>query len=314
MRINNILIALSGISIICLIIWNRLIRVRVAIMLEDINYTYIRFIITICIIISFLFLLIYTIRKVFNIKPKHNSFVIRSLEYLSNTLLISYITTIVKEIIDSPKYIYVLLRDSLSDTYFLTLSASYLGVWLYKFKKLEMFSFSLYLLPKLIVSLVFLIDVIYYHQLNYFYKSILLLLLPIIYKVYFFTVNNITENNLSFLHLHLDYIKHTNGLIQITFKEKAPEIEGAWDFSIVSLEYAKNCVDICVKLKSFFDNLIEIEELYKPYVTIFTSICYIIGWTTYLCIIWYGDIDLSWTSTIIDNIEPFSGISINEYG
>lgn len=235
---NNYLILLIEIIIVLYTIWNRLLRVRILESLLD-NISNIKIVI-----------IIYTIRQIMNITPNKESNINRLLLNIQNNKYIIYMINIINTyIIEAPLTLFYFFYNRIRIKEFIFTSGSYVVYYLGSHIKL--------------------IDIIYFKQLNYFYKSLILFIILLIIDVYLFTCHILSERNMQYIEEYIKFLPGDYYYMNAAFKDKQPTFEGARLFSDLNLE------NLALQWEIFRDK-------HNSYIRLFTYTGYLIGWSYYL--------------------------------
>src|ERR1700761_3622175 len=184
-----------GIIFVSFILWNRLLRIRLPrdlIPLESPNlFSYF----ILCLAITFSVCFLYSFLYAFKILPREKSWIldqaIRIEEKLSSILIIGkikkFFVNLLKAVEDGPTHFFVVLYNAFS---FLDKVIKAIVLWLFSVLKDQkrnqlLFYTTLIVLPKVLVSSIFCIEVIYYRHLEIFYKLLPMLLIPTIIRAFF---------------------------------------------------------------------------------------------------------------------------------
>lgn len=268
--IRNLLIT---ILIVIIILWNRVLRVRLPIAIEDLKFTHIALFL---VIISVIFCAISIISSVNTLMGNNiSNFIL--FENLLNYKPFNSLVNIINFIRNSPKQVYNYLADNyINFKTIIELPASYLAVYAC-YPKTIIFFFIF--LPRIFVASAFLLDVIYFHFFFLFYKTLILLLIPLITQCYIYMILFYSENNLEFVLLYITIEYHTNGLSFI-LKTEPPKIKYALTKEKMKEKqyYFINLWRICTVLKRYTELLYDAESFFRPYVLLYTSSCFLIGW------------------------------------
>ena len=184
------------------IIWNKLIRERFP---KKINYHetwhYYDKIIVI-IFCLYLFLFVYYLLKYLKVLPRPHSkikaflnkifivlekkpFIIKMLEFNKNI------------IIDGPANVYDFFYQFVYVKPFIWFCGKKLS---YYFQEKPFIPYFIgFLLPKLIIVFVLFIEIIFFNQINYFYKTLILYLIPLIFKIILYIIEHHSKDSLDLL-------------------------------------------------------------------------------------------------------------------
>lgn len=256
--------ALFGFLYICLILWSRLILQRLPKDLDG-NYTSIQFI-SFCFLffISFLILCI-NLKKLLNIKFSTNSI-------YNKILSSSFYVNIVKYILEAPKNLYhwllqyIVIRDPIEN-----LGIKIWNMDPYKYNKTIIF--AMYFL-RIFVSIVFIIDIFYFNKLEYLYKILIIILIPITFQGFLYIIKDFSKWNKEYIEeefLIIEPNENRDGF----YAEPKETYKHFNDNQILSLSeswtaYLANCM--------FVDKCYEIQDIYNKYISIIIYSIYSIGW------------------------------------
>lgn len=263
---------LSSISIIVLIIWGRFLHKRAPVFLEEVSITYVK-IIT---ILSLIFLFIYLLYKNLNII---NGKIFSTTGFFYKIQTSATICWINEYILNSPKFLYEQIAHYYSIRQFIEKPASYItAYWNYpKYIALLMMA------PRIVIATIFVVEVYYLNQMLYFFLSLSLLIPLLICNILIYLTKTFSRSYLDFLELHLN-ISEANKTIYITLKEQPPD-----DPDALTMEEMRKRFDefsdfyyIYIQIHQFTLAIQQYENKYNPYMAVYTSICFIIGWTYYL--------------------------------
>ena len=299
---NKLLTIFLGLSFILFLLWNRL-RTRLPRDFIDIVPTQVLMFLTTFILLVFLFVFLFTLKTLLR-PPKATS---RFSQFLNNSYIL-YWLRIKNYIVNIPYSFYEIVFNASSGIinlrHFVVATASPLTVY-YNYPKVIFTLF--FLLPKLTVSTIFVIDLCHKHQFTYFYNSLILLLIPLLTYSYLFMVGHLSNLNIIFIDKHLD-IARGNGEVIVSVKDIQPTFEDAMDISKIDLPNLMNHRFIFKTIRDYASEILLLKNRKEPYLLLYTSLCYIIGWSYYLCFITDPSIDtFTFLFEIIDKEDPFSG-------
>src|SRR5580693_9456017 len=203
---------LFGIFFVLLIIWNRLIRDRLP---REIFTDYSSFFISIYIILfcTSVYIVIYSLREIFSIVPKYK---------ILNKLLIDFPLVekifrkladwVINIILTGPKNLYEFVKKRIyikpiidkicKKITILGLNEKPIVLYILLLIK---YSFIFY------VCFIFFIDVFIFNYLSYFYKSFLLLFIPLIIDLILFMIYNLAKKNSSIIKEWINFIPNKTG-------------------------------------------------------------------------------------------------------
>jgi hypothetical protein len=184
-----------GIFYISFILWNRLIRVRLPRELLITNHYDLTFLIILILTVLFGLLFIYYFLNLIKYLPREPGKIIKRVlmieEKIKDYNFYKFIQQIIKAFMDGPLEFYVMVYNKFyNKTRIIHDGTEKIGLYLFDiftdYKKLPYLVYLfLIVFPRLIVSMVLVIEVIYLRELNNFYKVLPLLLIPLIVKAYF---------------------------------------------------------------------------------------------------------------------------------
>lgn len=267
--------------IIIFIFWNRLIRERVPkdlnVIISHSNNIFI-LIITILILINCLSLLLSF--KHFIYKDKEATFI----QKLFNITIIKKFKNIINYIMNTPRELY----EEISDRYNIftkeiEMSASYLVAYYNSTRNQYIFLIALIYLPRIIVVTTFIIDIFFFNKFHYFYISVTLLVIPLITKIYLHMVFWQSKLMYEYSEFFLDITPTPDGVI-INLK-KTPVRDKTIKWMIEKFDVLCDFWHIGTKLNNVHYWITVKDEKIAPYITLYTSLCYIIGWSYILYLI-----------------------------
>lgn len=276
-----------GFLIVCFIIWNRLLRDRFA--RDLILYRTNSFLFYLVCFIIFLFTCLsvsayVNLKKAKNLNETKNTIIQEMILKLKQTKIYFIGTSLV----DSPKIFYDFLMKHTDIEGFIAYFAEvilYKVIVIFAGKNKAPFYIIFVLIPRLIVIIIFYVDIFVYNQLYYFYKFLVLLLIPIMFYSIIYMTKTLCDKNIYFFMLHLNYENIGENNVRITFKEEQPKIEGAFDITDVSLlPYIVELLNTYGDIKNFFIRLEEKELEIKLYEQLIFSSAYLVGWLSVLYI------------------------------
>lgn len=180
-----------GSMIFLILFYFRVIRTRIPRDLYT-NISWVLVIIYVCMIMVFLYLIIKMIIKIKN-GPKNqiieNEYLIKMISYINRIKKYFYtsleeLDSFLKAVILGEKYPQILMKISA----FISKNI--------KFSYGRYFSWIFVFFPRIIISIVFFIDVVYFNYMEYFYKVLPLALIMLLYKYVIFCLRAFAEGNL----------------------------------------------------------------------------------------------------------------------
>lgn len=283
--------------------------------------------------ISFLILTIITISKPLNLAK--NSLIIQIKEYFQMSL-------------DTFDYN---LKEFLREKF--NLNYKNLNVFiinmLLKHSSKSVFIYFIFMLPKIILPIIFLIDVFHFSKLGIFYILSVLLILPMIYKYIYYNLHK-------FYCQQIEHIDRVLNITTITCEKDYVIFEDLGhlgshfyiqEHTLDNLNIRKNNINFDVRLKqTYIDSKlnnktkVQIEFFYEMYcknifptmfrtyeilyyytihqknydifINILSFLSYIIGWSFILITADYSFFSFTLLNTIKENIEPFSQLLLND--
>lgn len=144
-------------------------------------------------------------------------------------------------------------------------------------------------IPRISFASLFCLTVFYVKSFIFFKTSILLLLMPIFYNIYFYIVKHFCKENLPYFIAHLKLLNTENGFLNLSLADKTPDYPDAIDLDKYRNEntlrwFVKN-FDIYSNINSFLKKLEEVENFYKPFEDIFVYILYSIIYIYFIYVI-----------------------------
>src|SRR6266699_276581 len=272
MKENKYILSFFGACIIIFILWNRVLREREPQKLLFID-TKLKLIIIIITVMICVMCIIYYIRVNINYK----------LINIPNWLINRYITYISlffsKYIINAPLFIHYQLINHLPIKKFVEYTALYIVVY---FEKYTTIYAIVPMLLRCLVSTVFVIDIYYFQELNYFYRSLSIFIYVLLFQYYLFIVTDFSKKYLDTLNLYLKFEKSNNMLI-LSLKDQQT-FPGAWDVKKLKLQIMADLWDIYSNIVNFFQSINNMQLFFKPYFLLYSYINYLLGWSYFLFI------------------------------
>jgi len=179
---------LMGLFIIGFIVWNRFIRVRLP---KEILATDSTLIIlsVICLCLCFLFLFLSNILLTEYKNKNKESWINKIILLVNNKYYYNkFINFIINRVIQAPIFVYNEIYKRVFMRPLIEYVGTHLSTKLSNYKKI--FYFIVFVIPKMIVSVCFLIDVAIYKEFFYFYNSLGLLIIPLILNVVLFIIKH----------------------------------------------------------------------------------------------------------------------------
>jgi hypothetical protein len=99
-----------------------------------------------------------------------------------------------------------------------------------KYRKQKLYIYAIgYVLPKYLLCFIFILDVFYFKEINYFYKALPILAIPLMLTGYRYIANNLAEKNLKFFFAHIIFTENPDSTFTLKFEKEIPTIEDAID-------------------------------------------------------------------------------------
>jgi hypothetical protein len=136
--------------------------------------------------------------------------------------------------------------------------------------------------PRIVIATIF-VKVYYLNQMLYFFPSLSLLIPLLICNILIYRTNTFSRSYLDFLELHIN-ISEANKTIYITLKEQPPDDPDALTMEEMRKRFNEfsDFYYIYIQIHQFTLAIQQYENQYNSYMAVYTSICFIIGWTYYL--------------------------------
>jgi hypothetical protein len=133
--------------------------------------------------------------------------------------------------------------------------------------------------PSIIMATIFFIEVLYLHKIDYFYKCLPLLLIPLIFNSCFFIIDEIALAQIEYVTPHMTCEYKDNSRI-FGLAPESPNIKNALNLETMKkrLEWLTNQYLIFEDIKRFCDQIKDLKALYGPWFLLYTSTLYFISW------------------------------------
>lgn len=280
----NIIAFIIGIFFICLTLWSRLLYVRVPkdliIFTKEKHLVYI----VIISIVLFLFLLLNVLKKLLKFESKNNSFFIPYIKKLTATNVVVTLKYIYNTyILQAPLHVVELILQYMNIGYYIERPTLYILKKMIHKNKIYLVLIMKFI-PKIIISTLFITDILYFCKLNYFYKALVLLLLPLFFTFYTMITEKIALINLEFFGSHLQKkTSNETGFDEYFFANQMPNIDNAIDIvkhqhDYALLNWVVSNYDIYGNIYNFIQNIKVAETKANPYVNLYIFSCYLSGW------------------------------------
>jgi len=215
-KINQFVTLILGLFIILFILWNRLLRIRFEQTISFEGFTkYAIFILFLSIISGIS--AYYHIWKLINPLTQQIpfSFFESKLGYLfKNPKIILISRYIIKNIIKSPENLYYWLYSKVKLRPFVDKWGNYYVSVMTK--HITMVYVICIILPRMLTLFFFLYDIFVLQTFNYFYKSLILLIIPMIFNFFNFVIYDLATANMAFLSKYWDF-KIINNKVHIYY-------------------------------------------------------------------------------------------------
>ena len=222
--------------------------------------------------------------------------------------IITRITELLREyIINAPEFLYTQLTSNKDLKSLLEKPASYFTAYFYYPKTIVIFFLEL---PLIIISTCFLMDVIFFHNMHHFFISLSFLIPMLFMQLWLFVLEHYSKRRLHHLSsfLNVFYIINENRY-QLSLKpDNHLPISYEFPLEKIKVQFPVLCSfwEIYSKIYSFMKYINSCRKNYNPYIQVYTSLCYLLGWSYILV----GNLSLITTIPEIflwkDNVEPFS--------
>jgi len=163
---------------------------------------------------------------------------------------------------------------------------SYITAYLYYPTSLypQLISIFLLQIPKAIVSTLFLIEILYFHQLYYFMKILwLLLTLLLSIRIFLYLSYHHSKKNIEYFDLYIEFFKiENNAQVFVRYCNSLPNIENPIDITIVQLNIIAGWYTIYANIRNFIKTIYDFNDIISPYFTLYASFCFVIGWSYFL--------------------------------
>ena len=135
-------------------------------------------------------------------------------------------------------------------------------------------------IPGAFLAMIFAIETLYLHKIEYFYKCLPLLLIPLIFNACVQMIDEISLAQIEYVTPHMTCETKDNYII---FKVApiSPNIPNALSLDVMqkSITWLTNQYQIFSTIKYFCDDIKKTKELYGPWILLCTSILYFISWS-----------------------------------
>jgi hypothetical protein len=305
----NYLSILLGLFYCLWILWNRLFRSQEPINLFT-EYTTRRVIVYSLLFIGSILLVLFFIRKLFNLTSK--MLLLKSL--LNKPKLISLLSFVQNDILNAPKNLYewvyerVHIRDRMTPIgqfiYYQNFNEKP-----YKMKFIIGFLYSF----QILICLTFFHNVFLLNKLTYFYKILILLLIPMLLRILIFIQYNLSAKLKKNIETFIKFVPKESNDGWVMYRTDAYKDNP--NLTKAKMDYYASCWYMYIHSLMSIDHLYHLEKKIKPYVYIICYSLYTVGWGYILYRIYlneYGSLPMlpvnafEWLWIIQDIEEPFS--------
>src|ERR1700729_2468766 len=231
MKINNNTLNYSkhitlfcGLLLLSLVIWNRFFRIRLPKHIDVFITNPILLFLVYCTCMLLSSMILYNcyhlIFKTVEIKTE-------------NSLVSKYLAIIIKnrvvlQLIESPKIFYEFLFQKINVAFFIETIFQKIVKFLHKNNKkynnilLMSIYFFINTLPRIFVASIFIIEILTYRELCYFYQSLILLGMPLIFKSLLYILQDLADKNTYYItaHIFIEYDPLSNNYLQVHFRDE----------------------------------------------------------------------------------------------
>ena len=269
---NNILKIGIAIFMMSFIIWNRILRERSPQIFSKLENKNALLVISFFCCCAFLFLLLRELDK-FVKRPQQSK---NLLEKLMQHHAVQNIVTILKNYtVNTPIHAYETLTGNLSLAKYLELPASYFTAY---FCYPKLFVWMFYLFPQILVAIIFCIETIYLNQKIFFFKALILLVIPLLAKAVIYIFESYSTRRLKSYEEFLDITYEAEG-VYINLKPPALLPQN------IPLELIVNKYNLLYQywyiykeINTFMQSIKRYNEKTEPYVRMFIFMCFFSGW------------------------------------
>lgn len=303
---NILLSTLFGGSLIGLIIWNRLLRIRLPRDLVPVDLNYLTVLIG-SLMFLYISLFLYYLLKWYQIIPREKSRIgvyLNTLDnYIRNIPVLNEIIRIIhvimqQHVILGPHRIYDKIFTKNVTIAFYThkfndLVGFLLNKYLWVLPKtswaLILFYIILFVIPRLIPAIIFCMEIIYCQHLHYFYKSLILLILPLLMNILLFTMKNSAEKRMNHVRKFYKIEQKIIGSAADVLIEKRLEVSlEEYNGFIALYETEENLCAKWISYQVLYNIVCQIElqiERYKYYLKIPCYSLFALGFIFYFMIL-----------------------------
>jgi hypothetical protein len=232
----------------------------------------------------------------------------------TSSFLNKYLIRIKYHYIESLSHIKEIFFNQITNVVIITKIQNYLLIlctYINKTNPLVYFvSFTLF--PRILVTIAFFYDIFYNNQFNYFYKSLLLLIIPILYYGIKHILTDFCQSYLTSIFKFIIVTQKTENTFSLQFTPEYQHLnnkDNSWKLSyyfrryqvLTSFDTYLTSTNICIKEKT--DIVL--------WVNLIIRFIYLIGWSYILYVSFHTlPVDSFIDLFFLDNIEPFSDLNI----
>jgi hypothetical protein len=258
--------------LIIFIIWNRFLRQRPVRDLLSINMFSYFFIITFFLAIIFVWLALYYMLKTLKIIPKPDSkitqYISRKLESLLQKKWFSYfIHFYEKHVMNGlPNFYDKIIYEYVYVKPFVEKIAQLLSN--YFFNRVFLIYIIFYVLPKIIPVLILFVEINLTHNINFFYKSLYILLIPLTLNIILHMINHHAKDNIDYLNTFFRFRYDETWTLHIYFRklQNPKDIEKQESYNLQNMPYTYG------NLQCMYDIAYRIEEQKEKHSNMFRSV------------------------------------------
>jgi len=202
-----------GIFFISFILWNRLIRVRLPRELFITNEYDLIFFIVLLFATLFGLLFLYYFLNLIKYLPKEPGKIIKRVliveEKIKNYNFYKFIITFSLSFINGPLNLYNLIYNlyyKKIDKILEFTGDSLVNFFLKKSLRLTVLYITIFVFPRILICVLFFIEVIFYKKLDFFYKILPLILIPTLGKAYFFILQQFCDESMEYYRKFFDIV------------------------------------------------------------------------------------------------------------
>jgi len=274
MTLQTLIKYFFGSIIILFIFWNRFLRDRENASLISIPNELL-IILDISIILFFVVIFYINIKRVTK-NNKQSKLMIKVLQY---SFVQNILFNLREYIFKSPEFLYEEVTRGRDLEPYLEKPASYFTVYC-NYPRMIVICFIE--IPFLIVAVVFLVSNVYFHNITIFFKSLVILIPMLLMRVWLFIVISYSTRRLNHVYQFITatYINSTQQFkLELKPDNQLPTTpEFPIDRIKAQFPVLCNFWEIYSSIYSFMKRIESYRNQYDPYIQIFTSLCYIIGW------------------------------------